>query len=452
MMEILIVEDEQQQRELVKSIIEQNSDHQCQLAESAEAAIRLLEQRRFDLVLSDWKLNGADGLYLLEQVKINYPHTSFVLMTAYGSISHAVASMRSGADDYLAKPFEKEPLLFALAKLENARLLTEENKQLKQQVVVRESLGNIIGGSAKMQTLYQQIDKVSNTDITVLIHGESGTGKELVAQALHKRSERADKKYLVVNCSAIPETLAETELFGAEKGAYTGASQQKIGKIEAADGGTLFLDEVAELPASIQAKLLRFLQEGTIMRVGSTEEIAVDVRVIAASHKSLSDEVDGGRFREDLFYRLNIIPLSVPPLRDRLDDLPELLDHFCLKYAKRHQRKPLVFSKSAMQSLYQHTWPGNIRELGNLIERLSVMNDNQPVTEQDLPFNQTVKSSELLVELPAGGINWDDYEKSILQQALKQSRNNKSKAAKLLGLNYKAFLYRLDKHQISSSD
>ncbi len=448
-MKILIVEDELDQRELIKTLITQNGNDLCELAESAEAALSYLKQGQYDLVLSDWQLGGMDGLELLKQVQQNYPDTGFVLMTAYGSISHAVTSIRAGADDYLAKPFEKEQLLFTIEKLRKSRRLSEENKQLKQASIAKEQLGNIIGASSQMQKLYNQIEKVSNTDITIIIQGESGTGKELVAEALHKHSNRNHKPFIAVNCSAIPDTIAESELFGAEKGAYTGANQRREGKIEAANHGTLFLDEVADLTPAIQAKLLRFLQEGKIMRVGANKEIAVDVRVVAASHKALETEVTSGRFREDLYHRLNIIPLCLPALRDRLDDLPSLLDFFIDKYARKHQTTPIEFKKSALESLYQYHWPGNVRELGNLIERLTILFEGKPITPEDLPFLRTQKKLTPSFELPPEGLDWEEHEKSILRQALQRAHDNRTKAAKLLGLNYKAFLYRLEKHHIT---
>ncbi len=449
-MKLLLVEDEFQQRQLIRTIIEQNTEHTVTDVASVEEAITLLQSEPFDTVLSDWKLPGKDGLFLLQYIKENLPYISFILATAYGSISHAVSAIRAGADDYLNKPFEKQQLLFTLEKIADSQQLKQENKQLKTQVQTRDRLGNIVGRSEKMQQLFRKIERVSDSNVTVLINGESGTGKELVAKALHDHSERKHQAFIPINCSAIPESLAEAELFGSEKGAYTGAHQRKIGMIEAANKGTLFLDEIADLPLSIQPKLLRFLQEGKISRVGSHQEIEVDVRVIAASHKSLAEQVANNEFREDLFYRLNIVPLSLPPLRDRKEDIPALLDHFCELFAQKHKRKPIQFEKAALKRMLDHSWPGNIRELSNCCERLTVLADDSPITTEDLPFSVEV-SSQLpfkTFELDAKGIDWEAHEKQVLQQALELSQNNRTQAAKLLAMSYKAFLYRLEKHQI----
>ncbi|NVK87737.1 MAG: sigma-54-dependent Fis family transcriptional regulator [Gammaproteobacteria bacterium] len=447
-MKILVVEDEFEQRQLIAEILQKHSAYEVAICSSAEKAIAQLQQIHFDLVLSDWKLPKMDGLTLLQTIKRDFPQVFFVLMTAYGSISHAVSSMRAGADDYIAKPFEKEQLLFTLSKIENTLALQQQNQQLKAKVSSQEQLRNIIGQSSAMQKLFAQIERLANADVTVLIHGESGTGKELVAQTLFQESSRRENNYLAVNCSAIPESLAEAELFGSEKGAYTGADQLTIGKIEAANNGVLFLDEIAELPLSIQAKLLRFLQEGKIMRVGAHQEIDVDVRVIAATHKSLTDMVQQGLFREDLYYRLNVISLSVPPLRQRLDDLPALVEFFIKKFADKHRQAAIRLDKSAYEALYHYPWPGNIRELSNLIERLTVMHSGETLAADALMLTPQTTGFEGIKNLPEEGISWEDYERSILQQALMQAENNRTKAAKLLGLNYKAFLYRLEKYAI----
>jgi len=449
-MRILIVEDEFEQRQLISALLKNNTEYDVEIASSAEKALNALNKHQFEIILSDWKLPGMNGLDLLQKVKEHYPNTSFILMTAYGSISHAVSSMRAGADDYLAKPFEKDQLLFTLSKVANARMLSEENQNLQNQLTARENLKSIIGKSSAMQKMFSQIDRLASTDVTVLIHGESGTGKELVAHTLFQKSERSNNVYLAVNCSAIPETLAESELFGAEKGSYTGADQLKIGKIEAANNGTLFLDEIAELPLSIQAKLLRFLQEGKIMRVGGHQEITVNVRVIAASHQSLNNLVQQGLFREDLYYRLNVITLTVPPLRQRLDDLPDLINFFIKKFSEKHRLEKISFSKDVYETLYEYHWPGNIRELANLVERLTVMHSGETISKSDLPNELSIKEEGQIIELPEKGIHWEEYERSILEQSLTRCHGNKSKAAKLLGLNYKAFLYRLDKYNIDS--
>lgn len=455
-MKILLVEDEQDQRELISDILEAN-EHFVIQADSVESAILSLKEMQQqnalpDVIFSDWKLGSLTGISLLEYVRKNELNLGFVVATAYGSVKHAIEAIEKGADDYLSKPFQSQELLLAITKAKTATDLRTQNKSLSNQLTEQQSLVDLVGNAQCMQQVYDRIKRVSNTNATVLITGESGTGKELAAHALHQLSSRNKQAFIALNCGAIPESLAEAELFGAEKGAYTGAMTQKIGKIEAAHGGTLFLDEIGELPILLQAKLLRFLQEGVITRLGSHSEINVDVRVIAATHRNLPERIEQQEFREDLYYRLNVVPLKMPALRDRAEDIPKLIHHFIKKFEKQYSVKSQALTNDTKKALYDHNWPGNVRELSNKLERFILLGDElELVTELGISNNQSSnkdpQSEQFLI--PEEGLVWDDFEKSCLQQALRRTNGNKSQAAKLLGISYKQFLYRLEKFALS---
>ncbi len=440
---LLVVEDDAQQRQLLCELL-RAEDYQVQSADSVETAILALKQQPLDLVLCDWKLGQGSGLQVLQYLRQHYPQLGFVVATAYGSVSHAVEAIQAGADDYLTKPFKRQELLLAISKGLSAWRLRQQNQQLTEQLSEQQQLVELIGHAPCMQQLFQRINRISASHATVLISGESGTGKELAARALHQLSGRKGP-FIAINCGAIPEQLAEAELFGAEKGAYTGAHQSKAGKFEAANGGTLFLDEVAELPAALQAKLLRLLQEGKVTRLGSHQEISLDVRLIAASHQDLALAVQEGRFREDLFYRLNVVPLHMPALRERREDIPRLIQHFLQKSQQRYQLPAAELSKAALRQLMDYPWPGNVRELANRIERFVLLADERELLA-DLNTAATVSSGFVL---PAEGLNWQQHERDCLLQALSRSNGNRAQAAKLLQLPYKAFLYRLEKYQLA---
>ena len=446
---ILVVEDEISQRRLLCDIL-RGLSYQVDEAESQEQAISSLDDGSYDLVISDWKLKSGDGSQLLKHVTRVHPSTSFIMVTAYGSIAHAVTAIQAGADDYLAKPFERQALLMAVERTLKTRLLADENRRLNEALEERDRLVDIIGKAASMQKLYRRIEKIAGTDATVLQYGESGTGKELVARAIHQLSGRANGPFVAVNCAAIPEGLMEAEFLGAEKGAYTGAYATRKGKFEAAIGGTLFLDEIGELPLSIQPKLLRALQEGKVTRVGGNKEIETDVRIIAATNRDLSKEIAAGRFREDLFYRLNVVPINLPPLRQRREDIPRLVEHFVARTARVHSIESAPFPKAMMRKLLDYSWPGNVRELGNVVERLILLAEDGQVSFDDLPAEMLLSPSAAVgFKLPAAGIAWEALEQSILRQAMGNANGNRTQAAKLLGLSYKAFLYRLEKHELS---
>jgi DNA-binding NtrC family response regulator len=445
---ILLVEDEVDQRTIIRSILSAEGYLVSDVG-SAEDALELMKYKDFNLVISDWKLPGMSGEGLLKALSQLSPHCGFILITAHSDASHAINIIRQGADDYLPKPFDKQSLLFTVNKFIYTQSLEKENEQLKQQSKHRTQLVDMIGRSAAMNRLFTRIEKAAPTTATLLISGESGTGKELAARAIHQLSSRSERIFLPVNCAAIPETLAEAELFGAEKGSFTGANKTRFGKLEAADTGTIFLDEIGELPLILQSKLLRFLQEGTITRVGSNSEIKLDVRVVAATNRDLSEEVEKGSFREDLYYRLNVIPVTIPPLRQRQEDISLLISHFFKYFCHQHQFDKKELSSTAMKMLLSYSWPGNVRQLRNSLERLILLSIDNIITEEDVNELELVnKKTPKNFLLPEQGLQWEEHEKECLLQALSHSNNNRTQAAKLLGLSYKAFLYRLEKYKI----
>ena len=445
---ILLVEDEGDQRAIIRSILT-SEGYDVYDVGNAEDAVEIINRKNIDLIISDWKLPGMSGEELLVHVSQLSPECGFILITAHSDATHAINIIRQGADDYLPKPFDKQSLLFTINKLIYTKSLENENKQLKQQSKHRTQLVDMLGRSSAMNRLFTRIEKAAPTTATLLISGESGTGKELAARAIHQLSNRSQSIFLPVNCAAIPESLAEAELFGAEKGSFTGANKTRFGKFEAADKGTIFLDEIGELPLILQSKLLRFLQEGSIIRVGSNEEIKLDVRVVAATNRDLSEEVEKGNFREDLYYRLNVIPVTIPPLRQRQEDISLLIAHFLKYFCQQHQLDEKVLTSAAMKILLSYSWPGNVRQLRNSLERLTLLSMGAKITLQDVEeLDLVTKNAPKCFLLPEQGLQWESHEKECLLQALSHSNNNRTQAAKLLGLGYKAFLYRLEKYKI----
>ena len=445
---ILVVEDDADQRGLVSSILEGSGYAVAQAASLAEAQ-QALNAAPVDLVLSDWQLGDGDGTQLLRTVRSGLSGTAFVMVTAYGTIARAVEALRAGADDYLSKPFERQGLLLSVDRVLRARRLQDENRRLSEELAERDRLVDLVGRAPSMQRLFRQVEKLAGTEATILVTGESGTGKELAARALHDLSRRSGGPFVAVNCAAIPDGLLESEFFGVEKGAFTGADRTRRGKLEAAAGGTLFLDEIGELPLALQPKLLRFLQEGRYSRVGEAGERESDVRLIAATHRDLAQEVQEGRFREDLYYRLHVVPLTMPPLRDRREDIPLLVEHFVARAGRRHGVPIPAIPPAVLRRLLDHTWPGNVRELGNAVERLVLLAEDGQVSADDLPGSLTAPSTGTSgFRLPAEGMSWHAHEKDCLRQALETTDGNRAQAARLLDLPYKAFLYRLEKHEL----
>jgi two-component system NtrC family response regulator len=449
---LLLVEDDVDQRRLVAGLLRAEGYVVAETGDTP-AALAELVRAPVDLVLSDWRLGSGDGMELLAQVRAGHPGTGFVMATAYGSIAHAVEAVRAGADDYLPKPFERGSLLLAVQRTLRARELERENRRLAEEVAERDRLVDLVGRSAAMQAVFRRVEKLAGTEATVLLTGESGTGKELAARALHRLSRRARGPFVALNCAAIPETLAEAEFFGAERGAYTGADRTRIGKLEAAHEGTLFLDEIGELPLPLQPKLLRALQERRFTRVGATVELPSDARVIAATNRDLGAEVAAGRFREDLYYRLNVVAVEMPPLRARREDVTLLLEHLRERFDRRHGSRTAPFPPAVLRALVEHTWPGNVRELANVVERLVLLAEDGRARVEDLPPEVTGRGrGGHRFTLPPGGLSFEQLERDLLAQALELAAGNRARAARLLDLPYKAFLYRLEKHGLAGDE
>ena len=416
---------------------------QVDQAEDGGQALALIEKGRYHVVISDIRMPGLDGISLMERVKEMSPHTEVILMTAYGNVDDAVDCMRKGAADYILKPFDMDDLTIRIRRLLDKQILEARCASLSEELVS----SRIIGDSTAITRVEETISKVAVTGASVLISGESGTGKELVAAAIHNQSLRADGPYIKINCAAIPETLIESELFGHEKGSFTGAHARKIGKFELADRGTILLDEIGEMPLPLQAKLLRVLQEKEIERVGGKQPVAVDVRVMCATARDLAEEVREGRFRKDLLYRLKVIPIHVPPLRERKEDIPLLCDHFLEEFnAGRHS--PVLFTQEAMDYLTAYDYPGNIRELRNIIERATVLRHGAMITPADLPCDMTSTvpttafAGDRLADAVAGA------EKLCILRALRKCNNHKSETAAVLGISRKTLWEKIKHYRL----
>ena len=449
---ILVVDDEQHVRRVLEVMLTRKG-YRVDTAGGGEEALSAHHAEVFDLTILDLRMPDMDGLDVLAEIRRRDPDASVVMITAYASVETALTAMKNGAVDYIGKPFKEDEILLVVEKaLERARMLAE-NRKLRSEVISRFDFANIIGQSPAMQRLFTLMRKVAPTRATVLLSGESGTGKELVARALHYNSPRKDRPFMAVNCAAIPEALLESELFGAAKGAYTGAERSRMGLVEEADGSSLFLDEIGELPLEMQAKLLRVLQEGEVKRVGENTPRKVDVRFMAATNKDLAAEVEAGRFREDLFYRLNVIGLILPPLRERDGDAAILAVHFLAKAVKRHGLKPLRFSVGALDALGRHSFKGNVRELENMVEQAAVMGEGPELTEDDLFLmpGPMGGNAGITVLLPPGE---DDLKKvlkevgriteeQIIGKVLKAENGNRTHAARRLGISRRALITKI---------
>jgi two-component system NtrC family response regulator len=444
---ILIVDDEKNYLVVLQALLA-DSGYEVLTAPNGNQALALAAEEEPDLVITDMRMPQMTGVELIQRLRANFNEIPIIVMTAYGTVENAVEAMKSGASDYISKPFENTELLLTVEKALKMRRLLTQNRLLKEEL---QGYGEIIGDSKVMRQVYALIDKVAATRATVLLTGESGTGKELIARAIHARSPRAEEPFVAVNCMALTETLLESELFGHEKGAFTGATGRRKGRFEMAHGGTLFLDEVGEMSPSLQVKLLRVLQERTFERVGGNQPISVDVRIVAATNRDLSQAVEAGQFREDLFYRLNVVRIEVPPLSQRREDLPVLVAHFVKKYAAEVGRPAPQVDKAAMELIYSHAWPGNVRELENAIERAVILAGDS-ITPADLPLEiRPEERGAPSTELPQNmSINdaVEDLERRMIVRALKEAGGVAAHAAEALGLTKSNLAYKLKKYEI----
>ncbi|MDH3725964.1 MAG: sigma-54 dependent transcriptional regulator [Myxococcales bacterium] len=451
MRRVLVVDDEENIRVVLRTLLKKHN-YQVEAANSAETALEQLERFDPDFVLADVRMSGMTGLELCTELKARSSLATVILMSAYGSVDLAIDAMKAGAYDYISKPFKQDEVLLALAKAEERETLRRENRALKEAMRKERTFHDILGKSDAIGKVFSTISKVAEYKTTVLIQGESGTGKELVARALHLGSPRKDKSFIPLNCGAIPETLLESELFGHKKGAFTDAHADKRGLFTEADQGTLFLDEIGELPLGLQVKLLRVLQESRVRPVGATRDQEVDVRVIAATVRDLRREVAEGRFREDLYYRLNVLQINVPPLRDRRDDIMLLVDHFLERNNGRLGTKIRDVDQKARKLLLNYPWPGNVRELENTIERAVVLSESDVIGVGDLPERMREPADPIAASLATGELSIKKtarfMEETLIRRALEKTGGNRTAASKLLEISHRALLYKIKDYGI----
>jgi DNA-binding NtrC family response regulator len=448
MANILIVEDEPKMRRLLEISLGEEG-HNVQVAPDAEMALRNLHANSFDVILTDVKLPGMSGLEFLHEARRLNASVPIVVMTAYGSVETAVEAMKMGASDYVLKPFTMAEMKLVVAKEIDVQRVRDENRSLKEALGHRYHFSNIVARSAPMQAVLALVERVASTNATVLIGGESGVGKDLIARAIHQHSRRAHGPFIKINSTAIPDTLFESELFGYERGAFTGALGSKPGKFELADKGTLFLDEIGDVPAPIQVKLLRVLQEHEFERLGGTKTLKVDVRLLAATNRDLRAALEEGTFREDLYYRLNVVPIDIPPLREHKEDIPDLVKHFIARFGADNERDIRGITPAALKMLIDYHWPGNVRQLENTIERaVALSRGTSGMIEVEDVLLDTAKSKTVV---PTGtaflpeGVTLEQWEDEMIREALRRANGNKSQAARLLGLSRNALRYRLGK-------
>ncbi|HYQ48370.1 MAG TPA: sigma-54 dependent transcriptional regulator [Thermodesulfovibrionales bacterium] len=457
MQTILIVEDKDSMAQMLRETLE-TEGYRIIIANDGQKGIRCIRDSHLDLVLTDLKLPRKDGIEVLKAAKSENPFMPVIMMTAFGTVETAVAAMKQGAADFITKPFDTDHLIILIKRaLENQRLLTE-NLLLRDELGGKFGMPKIIGRSRAITEVAQNVQKVAPARTTVLLLGESGTGKELFARAIHHLSSRKEYPFVPINCAAIPRELLETELFGHEKGSFTGAEARKVGKFELADKGTIFLDEIAEMDMSLQAKILRVIQEGEIERVGGERAISIDVRIVAASNKDLEKAVQEKSFREDLFYRLNVFPIVIPPLRDRKEDIPLLVEYFMTKYCRELKTSVKTVSAEALAALMSYPWKGNVRELENCIERAIILSDMDEIQEDHIVLNRKMAMEATLRSLPMGGALEDVAREAVriaeterIGKALKETRGNKSRAAELLQVSYKTLLTKIKDYGLETS-
>ncbi len=452
MARILIVEDD---RNTLSGLVEilQEEGYEVVGLDSSPAALRTLERERFDILLTDLKMPEIDGFQLYEKSLTIAPDMKTIIMTAYSSVKDAVEAMKRGVYEYLTKPLNLDELFVTLRKVLDEQGMAREVQELRKQVLGHYRFENIIGNSEPMQQVFRSIIKVAKSQATVLVRGESGTGKELVARAIHYNSPRAENPLVEIFCPSFPETLLESELFGYEKGAFTGAYTRKKGRFELAEGGTIFLDEIGDISGSVQTKLLRVLQEKEITHLGGASSIPVDVRVITATNRDLEKALSDGAFREDLYYRLNVIPIVLPPLRQRKDDIPELIRHFSKKYSTQNNRAFVPISDEALEHCYAYDWPGNVRELENAVENAIVLGESDMILPEHLPFKINARADSPATRAPLfDGKTFrqrmQKAERMVLEEAIEQAGGNKSEAAKNLGISLRTMRYKIRKYKL----
>ncbi len=444
MTEILVIDDDLRMRQLIAEILSGEGYKAVAVGDSREALI-MLKERGYGLVITDLKMPHVDGFDILDFAKKADPEAIVIMITAHGTVESAIAAIRKGAYDYIQKPFNPDQLLLLIARaLEHLKLLNE-NKILSEEVKSLKA-DDFVGSNHAITAIKNLIDKIAPLDTTVLIQGETGTGKELIAKLIHKKGLRADNIFFPVNCGAIAETLLESELFGYEKGAFTGAFTQKKGIFETASGGTIFLDEINNTSQAMQVKLLRILQENAIMRVGGTKNIPVDVRVVAASNSNLTEDLSSGRFRKDLFYRLNVVTVSIPPLRDRRDDIPLIAYHFLNKYCRKFKKEIKTFSAGSLETLLAYTWPGNVRELENVVERAVIIEPSHEITHGSLP--EEIKQGPLDPLAHIGIMKLEEMERFLIERTLRLLDGQKNKAAEALGIDVTTLWRKIKKYNL----
>jgi two-component system, NtrC family, response regulator AtoC len=452
MRRILVVDDEENLRLVLRTLL-RRAGYEVETASTGEEALDKVEAFGPDVVITDVRMPKMSGLDLLSALRAKQSLATVIVMSAYGSVDLALEAMKAGAYDYVAKPFKPDEILLVLKKAEEREALRRENKQLREAIRTEHKFDDILAKSPQMLEIFRTIGKIADYKTTVLVAGESGTGKELVARAIHKRGSRAQGPFVAINCGAIPENLLESELFGHKKGAFTDATSDRRGLFEESNGGTLFLDEIGELPLSLQVKLLRVLQEETIRRLGDVRDIKIDVRIVAATHRDLTAEVKAGRFREDLFYRLNVLPLTIPPLRERKEDIPLLIDHFLARNNTRLGTSIRGLDAEARKALIDYSWPGNVRELENTIERAMVLADTDQLHIQDLPERVREARDPVQMQLASGELSIKKttriIEEVLIRRALQKTKGNRTRAAEILEISHRALLYKLKDYKIS---
>jgi two-component system, NtrC family, response regulator AtoC len=449
---VLVVDDEENLRVVLRTLLRRHG-YEVETASSGEEALGLVDSFGPDVVLTDVRMPKMGGLDLLTTLKAKGNDATVIVMSAYGNMDLALDAMKAGAYDYVQKPFKPDEVVLALRKAEERELLRRENRALRDEIRKEHRFEDILAKSARMQEIFRTISKIAEYKTTVLVTGESGVGKELVARAIHRRSTRRGGPFVAVNCGAIPENLLESELFGHKKGAFTDAVQDRRGLFEEATTGTLFLDEIGELPLGLQVKLLRVLEDEKIRRVGEARDTQVDVRIIAATHRDLTAETKAGRFREDLFYRLNVLPIHCPPLRDRRDDIPLLIDHFIAKNNSRLGTSIRGMDTETRRLLYEYAWPGNVRELENTIERAMVLSEGEQIVAADLPERIREARDPVQVQLASGELSVKKttriIEEILIRRALQKTKGNRTRAAEVLEISHRALLYKIKDYQIT---